>query len=83
MGTRRIKAPKKLKPGPTKLDAPVPSRLMTEKTMHDIHKLLEARKFQDIEEVNRFLQTLTGPGLERALQDIEPPTPQQEAQDLA
>jgi len=83
MGVRHGKKPKTVEPGPARPDGPLPSRLMMEKTMRDIHKLLEERKFQNVEEANAFLATLTGPGLEQALHHTAPPSPQEEAQELA
>ena len=83
MGAHRKKAPKSTEPQPPRLNAPRP-RAIPEKLMNDVHKLLDAREFKGIEEANRFLATLTGPGLENALQELDdPPTPQEEAQELA
>jgi tetratricopeptide (TPR) repeat protein len=62
---------------------PPPPRPVSEKMMHDIQRLLEKRKFADIKQVNAFLASLTGPGLEDALQDAEPASAKYEAQELA
>jgi tetratricopeptide (TPR) repeat protein len=62
---------------------PSPSRLASEQMLQNIHKVLEGRDFKTIEEANAFLGTLTGRGLEKALAEVPPPSPQQEAQELA
>ncbi len=62
---------------------PLPSRTMMEKTMRDIHRVMEGREFESIEEANAFLATLVGPGLARALEGVPAPSPQEEAQELA
>lgn len=64
-------------------DFPIASRLASERVLRDIHKLLEGRDFETIEEANAFLETLTGAGLQNALADAPPPSPQQNAQELA
>lgn len=61
----------------------IPSRLVTEKVMRDIHRVMEGREFESIEEANAFLATLTGSGLEQALEKVVAPSPQEEAQELA
>jgi tetratricopeptide (TPR) repeat protein len=62
---------------------PIPSRLASEQMLQDIHKVLEGREFKTIEEANAFLETLTGSGLDKALAEAPPPSPQQRAQELA
>jgi tetratricopeptide (TPR) repeat protein len=87
MGARQGKKPKPksttVEPEPAGPVAPISSRLAMEKTMRDIHKLLEEWEFQNVEEANAFLATLTGPGLEQALHHTAPSSPQEEAQELA
>jgi hypothetical protein len=87
MGARQGK---KLKPksttvelGPAKLWSPISSPPSMEKTMRDIHRLLEEREFESVEEANAFLSTLTGAGLEQALDRTAQLSPQEEAQQLA
>jgi tetratricopeptide (TPR) repeat protein len=60
-----------------------PSRLVAEKTMLDVHKVLEARNFETPEALNAFLETLLGPGLAKALGDLPPISPQEEAREQA
>ena len=62
---------------------PTPSRTMMEQIMRDIHRVKEGREFANIEEANAFLATLTGRGLEQALEGAPAPSPQEEAQQLA
>jgi tetratricopeptide (TPR) repeat protein len=62
---------------------PIPSRTVMEKMMREIHRVMEGQEFESIEEANAFLATLTGPGLEQALEKAPEPSPQEEAQELA
>lgn len=50
--------------------------------MRDIHRVMQGREFETMEEANAFLGTLTGSGLE-ALGKVVAPSPQEEAQELA
>ncbi|MGA3212904.1 MAG: hypothetical protein ABSD20_16480, partial [Terriglobales bacterium] len=59
------------------------TRLAMERTLRDVHRLMEAQKFNSIEEANAFLANLSGPVLEQALTEALPQSPQQEAQDIA
>lgn len=60
-----------------------PSRLVAEQVMRDLHKVLEGREFNGVEEANAFLETLAGPGLQQALHGAAPRSQQEEAQALA
>jgi len=62
---------------------PAPSRLMSEKTMRDLHRVLEGRDFGSVDEMNAFLASLTGQGLRESLQDAAPLSLKEEAQELA
>jgi tetratricopeptide (TPR) repeat protein len=64
-------------------DFTLPSRFVAEKALHDIHRAMEGHEFGNIKEANAFLASLTGPGLKRALKDVPPPSPQEEAQQIA
>lgn len=63
--------------------SPLSSRLVTEKVMRDVHRVMQEREFQTIEEANAFLATLAGPGLKEALEMAPTLSPQQEAQEFA
>src|SRR5438132_2447264 len=63
--------------------SPLSSRLVTEKVMRDVHRVMQGREFQSIEEANAFLARLAGPGLKEALKKVPSLSPQQEAQELA
>jgi len=63
--------------------SPLPSRLVTEKVMRDVHRVMQGQEFQSIEEANAFLARLAGPGLKEALEKAATLSPQQEAQELA
>lgn len=54
-----------------------------EQIMTDLHRVLETREFESLEDANAFLATLSGNGLTRALRDLPPSTPRKEAQELA
>ena len=54
-----------------------------ETVLRDLHRVLENRKFESVEDANAFLATLTGEGLQDALDGIEPPDPRWQAQELA
>ncbi len=58
-------------------------RLLSEQMMADIQRLMEGREFASVEDANAFLATLTGNGLRQALGNLPPPTPREEAQQLA
>jgi tetratricopeptide (TPR) repeat protein len=51
--------------------------------LRDIHRLLEQRQFETIDEANTFLSGLIGSGMEDSLAEAGPPSAQEEAQDLA
>jgi tetratricopeptide (TPR) repeat protein len=51
--------------------------------MRDILRLLQGKDFGSLEQMNKYLATLTGGGLQEALVDALPPTPKEEAQELA
>jgi len=61
----------------------LPSRWATEKAMREIHRVMQSREFQSIEEANAFLSTLAGRGLKEALKRAPALSPQQQAQELA
>jgi len=63
--------------------SPLSSRLATEKVMLDVHRLMQGREFQTIDEANAFLATLAGPGLQEALRKAPTLSLQEEAQELA
>jgi len=63
--------------------SPLSSRLVTEKVMRDVHRVMQGQEFQSIEEANAFLARLAGPGLKEALKKAPTLSPQQEAQELA
>jgi hypothetical protein len=63
--------------------SPLSSRLATEKLMLDVHRVMQGREFQTIEEANAFLATLAGPGLKEALTKAPAFSSQEEAQELA
>jgi tetratricopeptide (TPR) repeat protein len=63
--------------------SPLSSRLVTEKIMSDVHRVMQVQEFQSIEEANTFLARLAGPGLKEALKKAPTLSPQQEAQELA
>src|SRR5437016_7069137 len=63
--------------------SPLSSRLVTEKVMRDVHRVMQGQEFQSIEEANAFLARLAGPGLKEALEKAATLSPQQEAQELA
>ena len=59
------------------------SRFTSERMLHEIHQAMEGREFANVEEMNSFLQTLMGEGLERALENKPRKDPQWRAQELA
>jgi len=59
------------------------SRLTTEQTMRNISRVLEGKEFADDAEMNAFLATLIGPGLQKVLRQTKSPTAKEEAQELA
>lgn len=61
----------------------IPSRMMMEQTLRDIHRALQGQNFHSIEQANTFLAKLAGPGLGKALQDAPQLSAQDEAQELA
>jgi len=63
--------------------SPLSSRLVTEKIMSDVHRVMQVQEFQSIEEANTFLARLAGPSLKEALKKAPTLSPQQEAQELA
>lgn len=72
------KSAKPKKPAP-----PKSSRFSTESVLRDVHRAIEGKKFGSIEELNAYLVSLAGPGLKQSLRDAAPPTPKEEAQQLA
>jgi hypothetical protein len=66
-----------------KLSPPKPSRFTTESMIRDVHRAIEGKNFESIEELNAYLAALSGPGLEQSLRDAAPLTPKEEAQKLA
>jgi tetratricopeptide (TPR) repeat protein len=71
-------SPKAKKPGP-----PKSSRFTTESVLRDVHRAIEGKNFESIEELNAYLTSMAGPGLKQSLRDAEPLTPKEEAQELA
>src|SRR5713226_3678306 len=61
----------------------MPSRLLAEKALRDVKRVLGSHEFKNVDEMNLHLKTLLGPGLKKALQDAPPLTPKEEAQELA
>jgi Permease for cytosine/purines, uracil, thiamine, allantoin len=81
---RTVRQSKKLRGRAEKqASAPLSSRLATEKVMLDVHRVMQGREFQTIEEANAFLATLAGPGLKEALKEAPTALLQQEAQEIA
>jgi tetratricopeptide (TPR) repeat protein len=64
---------------------PTPAALRTtgEQAMRDVQKALATQSFANIGDVNAFLQSLMGPGLKHSQRDAAPPSPKDEAQELA
>lgn len=73
---------KKRRPGkpPKKQPNPVPDRRSMDKMMADIGRLLESQEFEDIDEVNAFLQQIMASG--EPVPSASPRTPLEKAQDL-
>lgn len=75
-----------LEEGPEEFDLP-PAALahpfIAEQSLYAMHQLLEGKDFSNIDEANAFLATLTGHGLERALEDNPPANPKWRAQEIA
>ena len=63
--------------GPKKID-----RRIMEKSMRDIHKLLEQHDFESAEEANAFLADYVGPNATKELPSAREQTPLEKAQDL-
>lgn len=63
--------------------SPLPSTLLSERSLQDIHRLLEGKKFASGRDLDEFLRGLSGPGLENALEDAPSRSPRQEAQEFA
>lgn len=57
--------------------------LLSEQMVADIHRVMEGREFGSVEEANEFLATLTGDGLRQALRHFPPPSPREQAQQVA
>jgi tetratricopeptide (TPR) repeat protein len=70
--------PKAKKPSP-----PKSSRFTTESTLRDVHRAIEGKNFENIDELNVYLASMSGPGLKQSLRDATPLTPREEAQELA
>ncbi len=58
-------------------------RLTVEQMMADIRRVMEGREFASVEDANAFLAKLTGDGLGHELRDLPPPSPREQAQQLA
>jgi tetratricopeptide (TPR) repeat protein len=69
--------------GPRKSSPPKISRADAEKTLRDIHELLEAQNFDNAEEMNAYLEKLRGSGLETAVALRGDKSAKRLAQDLA
>jgi len=78
-----IEKPAKRAAAKLKRSARPASLLMTEKTLSNISRVLEDKEFADATEMNAFLATLTGQGLQKALGQTKPPSAREEAQELA
>src|SRR6266542_469955 len=70
--------PKAKKPAP-----PKSSRFTTESVLRDVHRAIEGKSFENIEELNAYLASMAGPGLKQSLRDAAPLSPKEEAQELA
>lgn len=62
---------------------PVPRPVSPESVLRDIGRVMQGKKFKNLQEANEYLATLVGPGLEQALREVPPPSPKEEAQELA
>ncbi len=51
--------------------------------MRDVRRLMSEKQFDTVEEANAYLATLSGPGLQQALQTAAPLSNKEEAQELA
>jgi len=73
---------KKRRPGKSKKTQPnpIPDRRSMDKMMADIGRLLESQEFEDIDEVNAFLQQVMATG--EPIPAAAPRTPLEEAQEL-
>lgn len=71
---RRLRKSKKTQPNP------MPDRRSMDKMMADIGRLLESQEFEDIDEVNAYLQQMMASG--EPIPSTSPRTPLEEAQDL-
>lgn len=60
----------------------LPSSFASERALNEIHQLLEGREFGSKAEMNSFLETLLGDGLEKAFEK-RPRDPKWQAQELA
>lgn len=80
MSKKRLK--KKRRPEkPQKTQSnPIPDRRVMDKMMADIGRLLESQEFEDIDEVNAFLQQMIASG--EPIPAAAPRTPLEEAQEL-
>lgn len=76
------RTPKKRRPGKSKKTQPnpIPDRRSMDKMMADIGRLLESQEFEDIDEVNAFLQQVMASG--EPVPNAAPRTPLEQAQDL-
>jgi len=70
-------------PKPKKTPRKSPTQLITESVMRSVQKAIEGKQFASLEEVNTFLASLAGPGLQQSLIDEAPLTPREQAQELA
>jgi tetratricopeptide (TPR) repeat protein len=74
---------KSAKPKAKKPTPPKSSRFTTESVLRDVHRAIEGKNFESIEELNAYLASMAGPGLKQSLRDATPLTPKEEAQELA
>jgi tetratricopeptide (TPR) repeat protein len=76
--TKAVKTAKAVQP-------PTPAALRTtgEQTLREMQKAMDMQHFSNIGEVNAFLASLMGPELKHSPRDAAPPSPKDEAQELA
>ena len=80
---KSAKAKKPIPPKAEKSSLPKSSRFTTESVLRDVHRAIEGKNFESIEELNAYLASMAGPGLKQSLRDAAPLTPKEEAQELA
>lgn len=74
---------KRVKPKAKIPSPPKSSRFTTESVLRDVHRAIEGKNFENIDELNAYLASMAGPGLKNSLRDAAPLTPMEEAQELA